>query len=324
MSMLLAYDPGYGNIKLFGPQGSLVMQSAVSAGGREQVGRMAGLRTAKRPLCIETASGVFHVGPNAHDWGRPIENLDLDRLTGTPEMLALFYGALSQYRPSQAPVSLFVGLPIHALMGPEGQSTQQAVRNALRRTHTWLADGQEHTVQIASVRLTSQPVGAMFDYLLDDEGQMYAARQSAFRGEMGILGIGMNTLDLLVVRGGAPVQRFTAGETLGVRRLLELAGRDGSLSLAERDLLLRSGRLPVADMVTVWQSEVLGFIESQWGEAFRRFDAIIATGGGSLLLQERLTRRFKEKLHVSDDPIIATARGLHKYGLMSAQRGKRG
>ena len=322
--MNLSYDPGFGNIKLYGPLGGLAMQSAVSVGVREQVGRMAGLRAAKRPLCIETTAGVFYVGPNAHDWGRPVENLDLDRLTGAPELMALFYGALSQYGLSEAPVHLIVGLPIHVLIGPDVQATQHAVRSALRGTHTWVFDGQEQTIQIVSLRLTSQPVGAMFDYLLDDEGQMYATRQSAFRGEIGIVGIGMNTLDLLVVRGGAPVQRFTAGETLGVRRLLDLAGWDKSLSLAERDSLLRSGRLPVGDMVPVWQSEVLGFIESQWGEAFRRFDAIIATGGGSLLLQETLTRRYKDRLHISDDAIIATARGLHKYGLMAAKRGERG
>ncbi len=322
--MNLAYDPGYGNIKLFGPLGGLSMQSAVSVGGREQVGRMAGLRAAKPPLCIETAAGVFYVGSNAHDWGRPIENLDLDRLIGTPELMALLYGALSQYGLNDASLNLIVGLPIHVLMGPDVQATQQAVRSTLRGSHSWAADGREQTVQITSLRLTSQPVGAMFDYLLDGEGQMYTARQSAFRGEMGIVGIGMNTLDLLVVRGGAPVQRFTAGETLGVRRLLELTGWDNSLSLAERDSLLRSGRLPIGDIVPVWQSEVLGFIESQWGEAFSRFDAIIATGGGSLLLKEALTRRFREKLYMSDDPVIATARGLHKYGLMAAKRKERG
>lgn len=212
---------------------------------------MAGLRAAKRPLCIETRSGVFHVGANAHDWGRPVENLDLDRLTGAPELMALLYGALTQYEVSAEPVSLLVRLPIHVLQGEDSSSVQQAVRDGLRGTHTWVADGREQAIQIATVRLTSQPVGARFDYLLDDAGRMATSRQAALKEEIGILGIGMNTLDLLVVRGGSPVQRFTAGETLGVRRLLALATHDGAFSLAERDAQLRAGRLALAPAVAV-------------------------------------------------------------------------
>jgi hypothetical protein len=149
--------------------------------------------------------------------------------------MALLYGALTQYGVSAEPVSLLVGLPIHVLQGEDSRVVQQAVRDGLRGAHTWVADGREQAIQITTVRLTSQPVGAMFDYLLDDEGRMPASRQAALREEIGILGIGMNTLDLLVVRGGSRVQRFTAGETLGVRRLLVIANHDEAFSLAERD-----------------------------------------------------------------------------------------
>ncbi|MBV5325060.1 MAG: hypothetical protein J0626_07230, partial [Rhodospirillaceae bacterium] len=31
----------------------------------------------------------FYVGVGAHDYGRPVENLDVDRFNGTPEMKAL-------------------------------------------------------------------------------------------------------------------------------------------------------------------------------------------------------------------------------------------
>ena len=316
----LAYDPGYGNIKLFGTQGGLIMQSAVSVGTGQHIGRMAGLRRTKPPLRIETEAGVFHVGATAHDWGRPVESLDFDRLSGSPEMMALWYGALVHHGVPAHPVDLMVGLPIHVLMGDQNKATQQAVRRSLQGTHTWLADGQEHRIEVATVRLTSQPVGAMFDYLLDDDGGMSSARQTAFKSEIGILGIGMNTMELLVVRNRAPVQRLTAGESLGVRRLLELTHIHGRYSLAERDAMLRKGILNVDEARAVWQSEVLGFVERQWGELFRRFKVIIAVGGGSLLLRDVLMRRFRERLHLSDDPVLATARGLYKYMLMTTKR----
>lgn len=161
MTPLLAYDPVYGNINLYGSEGGLVMQSAVAIGEARQIGRMVGLRVTKRPLCIETGAGVFHIGANAHDWGRPVENLDLDRLTGAPELMALLYGALTQYGVSAEPVSLSVGLAIHALQGEDSRGLRQAVRDGLRGIHNELADGGEQAIETATARLTSQPVGAM-------------------------------------------------------------------------------------------------------------------------------------------------------------------
>jgi hypothetical protein len=229
--------------------------------------------------------------------------------------MALFYGALSRYEVPQAPLNLYLGLPIRALMDSDAASTQAAIRDAFCRSHTWAVDGVSHAVTVDAVRITSQPVGAMFDYLLDDSGQLPLGRRMAAKDELGILGIGMNTLDLLVVRNATPVQRFTAGETLGVRRLLELMHNDGSYSLAELDLRLREATMTATEAGRLWGTEVLGFIERTWGREFRRFRVIVAVGGGTELLREPLLRRFRDKLHIPDDPIISTARGLYKYSL---------
>jgi len=207
MTTALAFAPGYGNIKLFGSKGKVVMPSAVSIGRSEVIRRMTGLRMSKPPLCVETKAGMFHVGENAHDWGRPVENLDFDRLTGAPEMLALFYGAVTRYGVPEAPITLIVGLPVASLLGESAATMQQAVRDFLRGAHTWRADSASCTMTIDNVLMTSQPVGAMFDYLLTDTGEMPTDRHVAFRGEIGILGIGMNTVELLVVSNGAPMQR---------------------------------------------------------------------------------------------------------------------
>jgi hypothetical protein len=249
-----------------------------------------------------------------------VENLDFDRLNGSPEMLALFLGAVSRYGLPTEPITLIVGLPIATLMGENAQRTQDAVVAFLRGTHTWRANETEQSVTISQVRVTSQPVGAMFDYLLTDEGKMPPDRRVVFKGEIGILGIGFNTLDLLVVRGGSPVQRFTAGETLGVRRLLELTNHDGLYSLAELDTQLREGSLDIQSSLPIWRSELLGFLEKRWGSSFRRFSRVVIVGGGAKLLRDPLLLRFREKAYIPDDPIIATARGLFKYTLMQARR----
>ena len=113
MNTALALDPGFGNIKLYGIAGGLVMQSMVAHGDARKPRRMAGLKTAQSSTRVETESGVFYVGANAHDWGRPVENLDMERLTGTPEFMALLYGAISMY-PADVPLEEIDLLVRHA------------------------------------------------------------------------------------------------------------------------------------------------------------------------------------------------------------------
>lgn len=321
MNTVLAFDPGFGNTKLYGQNGQLVMQSAVSSAGSSHTYRVEGLRATRSPLRIETAAGPFYVGERAHDWGRPVENLDLERLTGSPEMLALLYAALTKYGVPSEQISLVVGLPIGALSSGDAPDTKRAVRTNLSGEHRWSADGVERRAFVDQVRIASQPVGAMFDYLLDDEGHLLAAHQVALTAELGVLGIGMNTVDLLVVREGAAVSRYTVGDTLGVRRLLQLCG-GSTYSLAELDLQLRAGVLNVEGAVKVWESEVVGFVEKSWGSNCSRFETIVGVGGGIALLKQALLRRFRDRLFIPDDPIIATARGLYKYSLMQVGKGR--
>jgi hypothetical protein len=223
--------------------------------------------------------------------------------------------------PKQRAIHLWIGLPIATAIGSEASATQKAVQEFLSGMHRWSADDVEQVCEIASVTTACQPVGAMFDYLLTDQGEMPPDRKVIFKAkEIGIVGIGMNTVDLLVVAQGAPVERFTAGENIGVRRLLELTNGSGLYSLAERDDQLRTGTLDVSTAQSIWEREVLGLIEQKWGTLFRRFAVIVVVGGGALLMREALLRRFGGKAIIPDDPVISTDRGLYKFALMKAAK----
>jgi len=101
-----------------------------------------------------------------------------ERLTGAPEILALLYGAVTLYGVPHDPLTL---------IGESAGATQQAARDSLLGTHTWHVGRVTCNVTVESVLTTSQPVGAMFDYLLTDTGEMPLDRRNAFRGEIGIL-----------------------------------------------------------------------------------------------------------------------------------------
>jgi hypothetical protein len=182
---VIGFDPGMGAIKLYGGAGGIEMLSQVAINGSKKLPHFAGLSRRAAPMEIATADGRFYVGAGAHDQGRPVENLDYDRLTGSPEMRALLYGALTAYHKAHGlPESvelLAVGLPLETLSGEDAQRNATAVRSWLQGRHSWEADGKPYHVQVGSVLITPQPVGALFDYALNLEGEFVPERSWVLR-----------------------------------------------------------------------------------------------------------------------------------------------
>lgn len=314
----LGVDAGNGAFKVYGPQGGQETLSQVAWNGSQRVISTLGLKKQKPPLNIQNERGSFYVGAGAHDYGRPVENLDVERFNGTPEMLALFHGAMTrtirQMGGIEEPLTLLVGLPQETLTGDTAEGTRENLRRWLRGKHRWQADGKEYEIEVAEVKVASQVSGGLFDYLLDEQGKFIPERKKAFTAEVGIISIGFGTVELLVVRDRAPVQRFTTGAASGVRRLLEILNGQRLYSLGEMDLLLRAGQLDISTALPIWEREVLGVIERQWGSAWRRFAVVLMVGGGALLLKD-LPLRFAGKGFVPDEPVMAVARGLYKISL---------
>ncbi len=324
MTNIFGVDLGMGAIKLYGAHGGLQVLSQVALAGAQKVQAMLGLANKRPPLEIVTATGQFYVGDGAHDWGRPIENMDYDRLTGSPEITALFLAAMTRYLQAHGPldgaVAVMVGLPLETMLGDAAQTNADAVRRWLKGQHEWTADGEAYALEIDDARCTSQPAAAYFDAILDPDGKLIPGRRLFASAEVGVISIGFNTIELLVVRDKAPVQRFTAGSTVGVRRLLELVNRERHYSRGELDVLLRANKLDIREALPIWSREVFGQIETQWGRMFRRFACVIVVGGGSILLRDALMAKFNGKAMFPDDPVLAIARGLCKFALMRRGR----
>ena len=105
-----------------------------------------------------------------------------------------------------------------------------------------------------------------------------------------------------------------------MRRLLELADCQRLYSLGELDARLRAKRLDVREALPVWEREVVGFIETLWGDTWRRFAAVLIVGGGAQLLKDTLPYRFNGKAFIPDQPVLSIARGLYKLTLLQRHR----
>jgi hypothetical protein len=279
-----------------------------------------------RPVVVEGDFGKLWVGSSAHAYGVPIENLDFDRLAGTPEMRGVFYGALTAYMNKYGlldePLTLIVGLPFQMLQG-EGASVakfRKAINAWIGGDHRWEANGEQYDVCVARVELFPQALGAPVDYALDMQGKAISdERTKALKFECATVSIGSNTVEALVTKRDEDTKRFNGGSPIGVRQLKRRVDPNNHWSFGEFDAMLRTNSLPDdyavhSHHLESWNSEIIGFLNSLWGNSYQRFHKVFLVGGGAILLEKYMRAKFNGKTVMAEDPIMAIANGLYKLG----------
>ena len=95
--------------------------------------RVDGLSSGKRPLIIELDGVKYFAGERAHEWGTAIENVDSNRLLGSPEAQILMYATFTQYMKSIGvteigDVVVAVGLPLELSKADEAKKNAGKVK----------------------------------------------------------------------------------------------------------------------------------------------------------------------------------------------------
>jgi len=90
---------------------------------------------------VITGHGGFYLGLEAHDWGRPVENLADDRFLGAPETVALLYGGMTayarQYDLALESIRAIVGLAQSSFAEDTIGDVVSGVRGWLVGAHAW-------------------------------------------------------------------------------------------------------------------------------------------------------------------------------------------
>jgi hypothetical protein len=255
----------------------------------------------------------------------PVENMDFARLTESTEIRSVFYGAMSEYQRQFGEfgeaLRLVVGLPFQMLIGQSETVTKfrKAVNGWMSGEHEWVADGKPFKVTVEAVHLYPQALGAPVDYALDMQGKAISdERTKALNSECGTISIGSNTVELLVSKRDENTHRFNGGKAIGVRQLWRRVDPRQMYTFGEFCDHLEARTLPeelnVEPHLDSWTGEILGYMDSIWGQAYNRFHRVFLVGGGAILLESRLRRKFNGKSVFMDDPVMSIGRGMFKVG----------
>lgn len=307
--------------------------------GTMQTGLLeAGLKRGRRtyqdqPARVTWNGWSYLVGPGVERYAKPIERMDLQRLSGSVEVQALTYKTLYDLlRDVEARrVALMVGLPVEVMADEAlAKATRDGIRSWAEGEHEITVDGITLAFTVTRVQVMAQPAGTFFAWGFDDQGR-WARSAAELHALIAVCDIGFNTLDLFTVQGGRIQGRFTGGDSLGMRRAAELiiqsVRRDHGFSLSkhEADALLRernphyltAGELvdlsAVVNQARVTNtSSILSFLEEKWGNG-RQFGHVMFTGGGAEALRDDLLSHYPHG-YVMPNAVMANATGLARAG----------
>jgi hypothetical protein len=341
-------DPGFGGNKVAEVRcdglvsfclPSVVGVGETDAGALDSVLKRAGVRGRRRttPYVVVIDGVTYLVGPGVRHHARPIERMDFERFTDSPELRALLYATLWQALDGGSHrLALAIALPVEVLQDEKlARSVERGMSKWLVGRHRFELDGKHASFEIVQVRAKiAQPVATWFDWGLDLQGQ-WTQGAEAMKAPTLIVDQGFNTLDLLVVEGGRISTRYTSGDTLGMRRAAEMAAGNlrrkygVELSLHEADdlvqLVVRGKKVQtyvmgepadvtpeVRQALNSVGADVIRFVDAHVGKG-KKFK-ILLTGGGALALASRLLASW-EHAEVMPDPVTANARGLAKLAV---------
>ena len=207
---------------------------------------------------------------------------------------------------------------------------KQVVRDRLLGRHQTQREGTHaQTLTITDCRVIPQPFGALLAATLDDRGRIADATLAG--GTVGIIDIGGKTTNLLSVSRLTEIGHETESVNTGawnavrsVRRWLVDPAHCPDLDLRDHQIIqaiiTRQVRYfgEVIDLSEAVDAaleplaeQVLAAASQLWNGG-AQLDAILAAGGGALLLGPYIERHFRHA-RIVDDPVYANARGFWRF-----------
>jgi plasmid segregation protein ParM len=329
----IAVDTGFGRTKAIS-QGKTISFPSLVAHYREVrfTTGMEGNGDPTTKMVIESNGRRFFVGSAAGRQGIVQNTIDRERAI-SEESKVLTLGALSLLiEESPAHINLVAGLPVSHYAG-----LKERYITELKRTHYYnLLDlsgkaVRNNILNIHEVKVIPQPLGTLFNLLLDEKGEVERAELA---GEnVGIIDIGYHTADLARADSLEFIDRKSSSYPLGLfnafTELSEEIGRTLNIEAPPETLekVVATGFIKVGGKtVSIDQQkqrafahateQILSKVKTLWPDRWQ-LDRIIITGGGGQLLYDYLNRNLDQQTELASKPVFANAEGYLKLAARS-------
>ena len=324
MSIDVGGDIGFGSIKLYGKANGVLVSSLVGKLTHKYVSDSN--RNLGHTHYVTFDDMNYVVGVAAWTIGKASHNQSMDRLiNGSYDARAAIYAALGQYFGGKAirePLNMYIGLPASLLDADHKAATIASVTGWLAGNHEWIFNDRPMRATIEAVSFRTQATGALGDMIHNLQGQQTKDIEFMDTG-VGVVSIGMNTVELSGAKRGRPVDTMIASlENSGVRAMIDEISSMTHQSTGEIDEDLRSGRqvIPV-NILSDWSDKIIAEVSQKWQTSLPTLGRILLVGGGAQYIADAMRQRIGNIVHVPAEPMMSVARGLYKWSVANGNKG---
>jgi len=331
----IGLDVGFGDVKavqLDDGTFKTVSFPAVLGQAQDLAGYATGLGGRRRRTTRLVYDGVeYYVGEEALRHSRTQAGRQDRARIGSVEERVLALAALAQLLPSPSGrgaggegenVYLVTGLPVLWF------DDRRKLARSLKGQHTFTWGKRQRTINVVGVTTVPQPLGGFYNHVLDDRGRATLPEEDILR-TFAFFDIGWNTTDLSAIQSLQPVEKWSGGERVGVRNVVEIVGdqvgRRYGLDLQphEIDQAIRDRRVEsygqyhdIGDVidgaVTSLAQQEVSAATRLWGNG-ERMTQILIFGGGAAFLGRDIRKAFPKNGQVLAKPALANALGFCKF-----------
>lgn len=283
--------------------------------------------------------------PETYVWGSTVNQLHLDDYLQDTLTYSNRYGSeafklltnfglgllASDYQESETGIleaTAVIGLPTEDWSNKE---QDKAVIDNLKGQHQVEIDGKTYTVRVKRVYVLPQPVGTLYNELLDEQG--FLQKPELAEEKVGVIDIGGGTILIDTILDFKLSQRNRKQYNTGVTDLYEAIQSkiQGNVSLYQVERTLRS---PVEGHYIYEfnkhdQREITELVKSEIDRFTRRLitnvkstlknldsiDSLFFTGGGANLVNRKLLQQEFKNIVIVENTETANVNGFYKYGL---------
>jgi len=331
--MNIAVDAGFGRTKALNAVKEISFPSLVAhyRPVRFTTG-MEGNGDPTSKLVLEHNGHRHFVGSAAGRQGIAQNTIDRERaVSEEAKLLALAaFSLLIEDSPDH--VCLVAGLPVSHF-----SSLKERYISELQQTHYFdLLDLsgkplKKHIVNVHELKVIPQPLGTLFNLLLDDQGGLSKAELA---GEnVGIIDIGYHTADLARADSLEFIDRKSASYPLGLfnaySELSEELNRTLDIDAPPESLekVVASGQIKVGGKTVSIEKQkqqafaraaeqIISKVKTLWPDRWQ-LERIIITGGGGQLLYNYLSNNLDQQAELAPKPVFANAEGYLKLAARS-------
>lgn len=331
MTKPIGLDIGYAQVKIVAEGIQHAFPSIVGTPDQSSFN----LSETQRYMLVKDAEGHLHnVGQGAIDQSRFTARQEDRGWITSKEYDILLKAALSLVTTGSEHLTLVTGLPV-AFYGQD----KDTLTNVIRKTHAIELQGAERAIAIVDrMKVIPQGMGAVLDVGLNMDGDIADALVAS--GSVGVVDIGGKTTNLVHSRKLGDVPTETDSISLGgwdaVRALrdpiqslcpgVDYKDHEISDAIARGAITYRGTAVDltqvVADTLEPMAAQIVSKARQLWQGSGAKLDAILLSGGGALLLGERIAALLEHgNVRTVDDSVFANARGYYKLAVRAVKAG---